>query len=63
MDNGDDDHETKNDRAEVTDGHETGDSTASGFGRRCRRRSHAVMPPLDPDSEDGKTVIRSTVNG
>jgi hypothetical protein len=63
MDNDDDDHETANDRAEVTDGHETGDSTASGSGRRCRMRSHAIMPPLVLDSEDGKTVIKSTGDG
>jgi hypothetical protein len=63
MDNDDDEHKTENDGAEVTDGHETGDGIASGFGRRSRRRSHAVMPPLVPDSEDGKTVIRPTSDG
>jgi hypothetical protein len=54
---GDDDgeHETENDGAEATDGHETSDSTASGSGRRSRRRSHAIMPPLVLDSEDVKT--------
>jgi hypothetical protein len=60
MDNDDGEHETKNDGAEVTDGHETGDGTILGYGRRSRRRSHAVMPPLVPDSEDGKTMIRPT---
>jgi hypothetical protein len=44
----------------VIGGHETGDSITLGSGRRSRRRSHAVMPPLVPDSEDGKTVIRPT---
>jgi hypothetical protein len=43
--------------------HETGDGTASGSGRRSRRRSHIVMPPLVPDSEDGKVVIRPTGDG
>jgi hypothetical protein len=60
MDNDNDEHETKNDRKEVTDGHETGDSTASGSGHRSRRRSHAVMPPLVSGNEDGKMVIRPT---
>jgi hypothetical protein len=63
MDNDDDEHETENDGAVVTDGHETGDSTMSGSGRRSRRRSHDVMPPLVLDSEDGKTVIRPTGDG
>jgi hypothetical protein len=63
MDNDDGEHETKNNKAEVTDRHETGDETGSGFGHRSRRRSHAVMPPLVPDSEDGKTVIRPTGDG
>jgi hypothetical protein len=63
MDNDDDEHETENDGAEVIDGHETGDSIASGSERRSRRRSHTVMPPLVPDSDDGKTTIRSTSDG
>jgi hypothetical protein len=60
MDNNDGEHETEIDRVEATDGHETGNSTTSGSGRRSRRRSNTVMPPLVLDSEDGKTVIRST---
>jgi hypothetical protein len=63
MDNDDDEHETENDGAEVTDGHETGDSIASGSGRRSMRRSHTVMPPLVPNSDDGKTMIRATSDG
>jgi hypothetical protein len=63
MDNDDVEHETENDGAETTDGHETGDRIASGSGHRSRRRSHIVMPPLVPDSEDGKTVIRPTGDG
>jgi hypothetical protein len=58
MDNNDDDeHENETDGAEMIDGHETGDSTASGSGRMSRRKSHTIMPPLVPDSEDGKIVI------
>jgi hypothetical protein len=53
---GDDKHET--DDAEMTDGQETGDLIASGSGRRVRQKSHAIMPPLVPDSEDVKTVIK-----
>jgi hypothetical protein len=45
------------------DEHETCDGTASGSGRRSRRRSHIIMPPLVPDSEDGKAVIRPTSDG
>jgi hypothetical protein len=60
-DNDDGEHETKTDEAEATDGHKIGDSIGSG--RRYRRRSHAVMPPMVLDSEDGKTVIRSTGDG
>jgi hypothetical protein len=63
MDNDDDEHETENDGAVVTDGHETGDSTVSGSGCRSRRKSHDVMHPLVLDSEDGKTVIRPTGDG
>jgi hypothetical protein len=51
-DNENDEHETETDGAEATGGHETGDSTVSGSGCRFRRRGHAVMPPLVPDSED-----------
>jgi hypothetical protein len=28
-----------------------------------RRKSHAIMPPLVPDSEDGKIVIKPTGDG
>jgi hypothetical protein len=65
MDMGNDngEHETKTDGAEVTDRHETSNSTASGSGRSSKRRSHAVMPPLVLDSEDGKTMIRPTGDG
>jgi hypothetical protein len=45
-----DEHET--DRTEMTDGHKTGDSTASSSGRRARRKSHVIMPPLVLDIED-----------
>jgi hypothetical protein len=44
----------------MTDGHETGDSIASGSGHRARKKSHVIMPPLIPDSEDGKIVIKPT---
>jgi hypothetical protein len=65
MNNNDNDceHKTEADRAEMTDGHETGDSTASGSGRRSRRKSNAIMPPLVLDSEDGKIVIKPTGDG
>jgi hypothetical protein len=65
MDNNDndDEHKTETDGAEVTDGHGTGDSTASGSRHRSRRKSHAIMPPLVPDSEDGKIVIKLTGDG
>jgi hypothetical protein len=63
MDNDDNKHAIENGGAEVTDEHETGDSTASGSGHRSRRRSHAAMPPLVSDSGDGKTVIRPTSDG
>jgi hypothetical protein len=63
MDNNDGEHETETDGAEATDGHETGDSIALDSGRRSRRRSHNVMPPLVPDSEDGKTVTKPTSDG
>jgi hypothetical protein len=63
MDNNNGEHETENNGAEVTYGHETGDSTTSSSGHRSRRRSHAVMPPLVLDSEDGKTVIKPTGEG
>jgi hypothetical protein len=56
-------HETKTDGVEATDRHETGDSTTSGFRCRYRRRSHAVMPPLVPDSEDGTNVIKPIDDG
>jgi hypothetical protein len=46
MDNDDGEHEIENDGAKATDGHETGDETTSGSGRKSRRRSHTVMPPL-----------------
>jgi hypothetical protein len=55
----DDEHETENNGAKATDGHETADSIALG----SSRRSHAIMPPLVLDSEDGKTVIRPTGDG
>jgi hypothetical protein len=54
MDN-DNEHETDD-----ADGHETGDSTASSSGRRARRKSHTIMPPVVLDSEDGKIVIKPT---
>jgi hypothetical protein len=57
MDNND---EHKTDDTEMTDGHETGDSIASGSGHRARKKSHVVMPPLILDSEDGKIVIKPT---
>jgi hypothetical protein len=63
MDNDDNEHKTENDGAEVTDRHETSDETASSSRRRSRRRSHAVMPPLVPDSDDGNIVIRPTGDG
>jgi hypothetical protein len=65
MDNNDNDseHETETDGAEMTDGHETDDSTTSGSGRKSRRKSHIVMPPLVPDSEDRKIVIKPTGDG
>jgi hypothetical protein len=63
MDNDNSEHETEDNRAEMTDGHETSDGTTSGSGRRSRRRSHTAMPPLVLDSEDGKTVIRPTGDG
>jgi hypothetical protein len=59
-DDDDDEHETKTDGVETTDRHVTGDSTASGFGRRSRRKSHAIIAPLVSDSEDGKTMIKRT---
>jgi hypothetical protein len=63
MGNDDGEHETDNDRVEMTDGHETNDRTVLGSGCRSRRRSHAVMPPLVLDNEDGKTVIRPIDDG
>jgi hypothetical protein len=54
----DDDDET--DGAEMTDRHETGDSTTLESGRRARRKSHAVVPLLVLDSEDRKIVIKPT---
>jgi hypothetical protein len=63
MDNDDGEHETENDRAEETDEHETGDGTVSSSGHKSKRRSHVVMPPLVPDSEDGKTMISRTSDG
>jgi hypothetical protein len=51
------------DGAEATDGHETGELTASGSGRKSGRRSHVVMPSLTPDREGGKTVIKPTGDG
>jgi hypothetical protein len=65
MDNNDNDgeHETETDGAEMTGGHETGDSTASNFGCRSRRKSHNIMLPLVPDSTYGKTVIKPTGDG
>jgi hypothetical protein len=58
MDNNDGEHEAETNGAEMTDGHETGDSTVSGSGRRSRRKTHTVMPPLVLDSTDGKIVIK-----
>jgi hypothetical protein len=59
-----DDDDGEHIQEEATDGGEaTDEGGASGSGRRSRRRSHAVMPPLVPDSEDGKTVIRPTGDG
>jgi hypothetical protein len=65
MDDDDDDseHETETDRAKMIDVHETGDLIVSGSGRRSRRKSHAIMPPLVSDSEDGKIVIKPTGDG
>jgi hypothetical protein len=63
MDNDDGKHETETDRVETTDRHETGDQIAPSSGRMSRRRSHAVMPQLVSDSEDGKNVIRPTGDG
>jgi hypothetical protein len=63
MDNDDGEQETETDGAGMTDIHETADGTAPSSGRRSRRRSHAVMPPLVSDSEDGKAVIRPTSDG
>jgi hypothetical protein len=63
MDNDDGEHEAENDRVEATDEHETGDSTVSGCGHKSRRRSHAIMPPRVPNSEDAKTVIRPISDG
>jgi hypothetical protein len=61
MDNNDNDgeHETETGGVEMTDKHETGDLTASDTGHSSGR-SHAVMPPLVLDSNDGKIVIRPT---
>jgi hypothetical protein len=58
MDNNDGEHEAETNGAEMTDGHETGDSIVLGSGRRSRRKTHTVMPPLVLDSEDGKIVIK-----
>jgi hypothetical protein len=65
MDNNDNDseHETETEGAEMTDGHETTDSIASGSGRRSRRKSHVIMPPLVLDSVDEKIVIKATSDG
>jgi hypothetical protein len=65
MDDDDDDseHETETDRAKMIDVPETGDLIVSGSGRRSRRKSHAIMPPLVSDSEDGKIVIKPTGDG
>jgi hypothetical protein len=63
MDNDDSEHETENDEVEVTGGHETGDSTSPGSGRRSRKRNHTVMLPLVPDSVDGKSVIKPSDDG
>jgi hypothetical protein len=59
-DDDEDEHKTETNGAETTDGHETGDSTVLDSGRRSRRKSHVVMPPLVPYSEDGKIVIKPT---
>jgi hypothetical protein len=65
IDNNDNDgeHETEIDVAEMTDRHETGDSTASGSRCRSRRKSHAIMPPLVPDSKNGKIMVKPTGDG
>jgi hypothetical protein len=56
----DDNDEHKIDDVETTDRHETGDSIASGSGHGARRKSHVIMPPLAPNTEDGKIVIKPT---
>jgi hypothetical protein len=56
----DNDDEPETDGAETTGRHKIGDSTASGSGCRASRKSHIVMPPLVPDSEDQKIVIKPT---
>jgi hypothetical protein len=63
INNDDGEHKTENDGAEATDRHKIGDGTTSGSRCRSWRRSHTVMPPLVPDSEDGKTMIRPTSDG
>jgi hypothetical protein len=65
MDNNDNDseHEIETDGTDMTNGHETCDSTVLGSRRRCRRKSYDVMPPLVPTSEDGKIVIKPTSDG
>jgi hypothetical protein len=60
MDGDDDEDDTETDGAETTDTHETGDSTSSSSGHRARRKSHTIMPPLVPDREDGKILIKPT---
>jgi hypothetical protein len=61
--NNDGEHKTETNGAEMTDRHETGDSTTSGSRHKSRRKSHAIMSPLVPDSEDGKIVIKPTGDG
>jgi hypothetical protein len=63
MDNDDCEYEAENNGAETTDEHEIHDGITLGSGCRSRGRSHAVKPPLVPDSEDGKTVIRPIGDG
>jgi hypothetical protein len=58
----DDKHETKTHGAEAIDGHKIDESIALGSWCRFRKRSHAVMPPLVPDSEE-ETMIRPTSDG
>jgi hypothetical protein len=56
----DDDDEHEINIVETTDRHQTSDSTASGSRHKARWKSHAVMPPLVPDSEDENILIKPT---